>query len=320
MKRFFCQQGIFCSFLFISVSFLGCSKNSTEPEPEYELGKNYYTMDVDGDTREYYVHIPAGYNENIPTPIVFMLHGGSGTGEGTYNNSGWKELGETENIITVFPTAWSYCYNKSNGVLQNGTRWNSFPGIFEFCTGEEPRDDVKFLRQVITDLHNKFNIDANRIYLAGFSSGGQMAFRCAVEMSDFFAAIVQSAGTHQIDTVFTAVRNLPIIFEVGNRDETWFQNEIYPSLALFDDLLTNHSLFKKIVNVHTKSFNFEPTYTLSGDTSSVLTATFKGIPDGNRVFDFNLIEGLDHSYPNTINHPIHGANRHWEWMKRFTLP
>ncbi|MBK6821839.1 MAG: hypothetical protein IPO72_00480 [Saprospiraceae bacterium] len=37
-------------------------------------------------------------------PIVFMLHGTSQDGELFYDNSGWKELGEQENFITVFLT------------------------------------------------------------------------------------------------------------------------------------------------------------------------------------------------------------------------
>ncbi len=323
MKKLLSQKVMFCSFLLIFVLFFRCSTKSTEPdsEPEYEPGKNYYTTNIDGDTREYYVHVPAGYEETNATPVVFMLHGGSGNGEGTYNNSGWKELGETENIITVFPTSWDYCYTKSNGERRDDTRWNSMPGVFEFCAGETPRDDIKFLRQIIAELHQRFNVDAKRIYMAGFSSGAQMGFRCAVEMSDVLAAIVQSAGTHQIDTVFTPLRNIPITFELGNEDETWFDNEIYPPLALFDSALTNYYLFQRIINVHTKTFDFESTYTLTGDTSSALTATFKGIPDvGNREFNFTLIKELDHSYPNSVNHPVYGASQNWQWMKQYSIP
>lgn len=113
------------------LSFLSCNsdenvtKPDPDPPPQYETGKNYYTTEVEGVTREYYVHVPANYNPNNPTPVVFMLHGATGNGLGTYNNSGWKELGETENIITVFPTALVYCYTNSFGVTKTATRWNS---------------------------------------------------------------------------------------------------------------------------------------------------------------------------------------------------
>lgn len=310
--------------LLIFAAFWDCSEKSTSPDrkpgPEFELGKNRYTLEIDGDKREYFVHVPMGYDANNATPVVFMLHGASGRGEWMYKFSGWKELGEEENILTVFPTAWSYCWIKANDVVRDTTRWNSFPGIFTFCAGEKPRDDVKFLRHIVDDLKQKFTVDSQRIYMVGFSSGGQMAFRCAVEMSDVIAAVVQSGGTHQIDTVFTPVRNLPITFELGNKDETWFQDGAEAPLSIFDDVLKNHYLFKRIVNVHINSFYCESIYQMSGDTTSALTATYKGIPNiGNRVFNFTLIDGLDHSYPNTVNHPMNGARQNWDWLQQYFL-
>ena len=313
-----------CLFFF-AVSF-SCSQNSTEPNPEpvpdYQLGKNRYTTEVDGDTREYYVHVPDAYNANTPTPVVFMLHGSGGSGEGRYNNSGWKEVGETENILTVFPTSWHYCFtNIQNGQQFNRTLWNAYKDQFEFCQDETPRDDIKFLRQVAAELQQKFNVDAHRIYLVGFSSGAQMAFRCAVEMSDVFAAIVESAASHYAGDVYTPRRNLPITFQLGNSDDTWINSSITIPMALFDSLLTTYGVFQRIITSHTQSFDFEPTYTMTGDTATALTATFKGIPDvGNRAFHFTLINGLEHKYPDGVNHPMKGAEVNWAWLKQFTAP
>lgn len=323
MEKCLHKQVVFCSFLLIFGLFLSCSDNSIEPEPEpeYQLGKNHYMIEIDGVSREYYVHVPACYDANTPTPVVLMLHGASGSGEEKYNNSGWKELGEDENILTVFPTALAYCYTNAFGVTKTDTRWHSYPPVNHFCPGQNPKDDVKFLRQVIVEIKQHFNVDSKRIYMVGFSSGAQMTFRCAVEMSDLLAAVVQSGATHQIDTVFTPQRNLPIAFELGNSDETWFGHGVSWSLSLFDSALTNYGLFQRIINVHANSFDFETNYTLSGDTSSVLVATFKGIPNiGNRQFNFTFVKGLDHSYPNGFNHPLNGARVHWAWMKQYSLP
>lgn len=314
------MKGLYFYCALIAVIFWGCS---AEPEQSKELtlGKNYCTTEVNGDIREYYVHVPESYDGNDPIPLVYMLHGASGNGDITYRNSGWKEVGEAENFISVFPTAWSYCWiKKKNGAVNDTTRWNCFPGLFEFCQGETPRDDVKFLRQILTELHQELNIDSRKVYMAGFSSGGQMAFRCAVEMSDVIAAVVQSGGTYQIDTSFTPLRNLPIAFELGNKDASWFDSGPYPPLSAFDTLLNNYGLFKKIVNVHTNTFDFEKNFELTGDENTASIATFKGIPDQNRTFKFTLVKDLDHSYPNGINAPYIGAEQHWAWMKQYTLP
>jgi len=323
MNKPLSRQGAFSFYLLAFISFFSCSQHSTEPNPApgYQIGKNNYTTEVDGITREYIVHVPAMYKANTPTPVVFMLHGATGSGAEKYNNSGWKQLGEDENILTVFPTALVYCYTKSNGVTKTATRWHSYPPVVNFCPGQDLKDDVRFLRQVVTEMEQRFNVDAKRIYMVGFSSGAQMTFRCAVEMGDLLAAVVQSAATHQRDTLFAVQRPLPISFELGNRDQTWFDNGTSWSLSLFDSALTHYGLFRRIIRAHANNFSFDSTYTLSGDTNSVMVATFNALPGtGNRQFNFTFVKGLDHSYPNGVNHPLNGARVHWAWLKQYSLP
>ena len=300
--------------------FAGCDKEDPKPEPGFEFGENYFTSQIDGDTRKYKVHVPSSYTEDHSIPVVFMLHGASGTGEITYRNSGWKEVGEDEYFLSVFPTAWSYCWIKNSGVVKDTTRWNSLSGVFKFCEGETPRDDVKFIRTILSELESLFNIDSRRIYMAGFSSGAQMTFRCAYEMNDVFAAMVQSGGTHQIDTQLNHVGNIAISLEIGNEDATWFDNGLYPPLHLFDTLLMNWPLFNRIINNHAIAFGFEKEYSLSQEQEVAMIATFQPIPEtDNREFNFILVDGLDHSYPNGFNHSYLGAKHHWNWMKQFSL-
>lgn len=158
-------------------------------------GKNRFLIQVDGDTREYFVHVPTNYDGTTNLPVVFMLHGTSGNGEKFYNESGWVEVGNDENIITVFPSSWRYCII-TDGVQKNTTKWNTLPDAdWSLCTGQTARDDIKFLKRVITELKAKFAVDTTKIYLEGFSNGGQMAAKCTIEMSDIFAAIVENAGS-----------------------------------------------------------------------------------------------------------------------------
>ncbi|OWY22725.1 hypothetical protein C7N43_22635 [Sphingobacteriales bacterium UPWRP_1] len=78
-------------------------------------GKNRFVTNVDGFNREYYVHVPLSYTPNSAIPVVFMLHGTSGDGDKFYNTSWWKEVGEAENILTVFPSSWQHCINARSG-------------------------------------------------------------------------------------------------------------------------------------------------------------------------------------------------------------
>jgi poly(3-hydroxybutyrate) depolymerase len=140
---------------------LSCSSNDGVAPPEYVTGKNVYTTEVDGDAREYIVHVPTGYDPNSATPAVLMLHGGGGSGEGMYSNSGWKEVGESQTILTIFPTALEYCYTNWLGQTRFATRWHSLNRSV-FCVGQTLKDDVAFLRQLIAELKRNYNVDADR--------------------------------------------------------------------------------------------------------------------------------------------------------------
>ncbi len=321
--------------LIISALFTSCHKDdntvNNPPTSNYKIGKNRFIVKVDGDDREYYVHVPANYTGTSMTPVVFMLHGTSGDGERFYNISGWKEVGETENIITVFPSSWRYCVI-THGQQKTTTKWNSQPAEWSFCTGETPRDDIKFLNTIITDLKSKFNIDSQRIYLVGFSNGGQMAAKCSIEMSDKFAAIVESAGslfsdtTNNIPTYFP-IRKMPITYQTGNEDYGPDNTGPTAPLTMLDSLLTTPNIpllygkSFKIAQTHINSFALNPNFTITGDVNSIVVATYTSlIPNPLNIFQFVLIKGLAHAYPNGNNHPFKAAKTNWQWMKQFRLP
>lgn len=309
------RQDAGTALAFTAAVCLGCSSDDPVASPEYELGKNLYTTEVDGDTREYIVHVPAGYDPRRSTPVVLLLHGAGGTGENSHETSGWKELGEAETILTVFPTALVYCYTNWQGVERNAPRWHSL-NDFIFCDGQTLKDDVAFLRRVIAELGRNYNVDTKRIYMVGFSSGGQMTSRCALEMSDLLAAVVQSGGSSIPGGVGDPLELLPIAFEVGSVDSRWVGEGNELPMADFEAALTVAPFFE-VVSDHVRVFDFEQTYAVSGDEGTALTATFPAVSDPGREFTFTLIQGLDHSYPNTVNHPRYGAEENWGWLQQF---
>lgn len=299
---------------------VACKKDNNVNPNTFVKGKNRFTTTIDGDTREYYVHVPQNYDGKTAFPVVFMLHGTSGDGEKFYNISGWKELGEVENILTVFPSSWHHCIF-DDGVQKNTTKWNVYPGSFTYCSGEIPRDDIKFLRKVVAELEASFKVDSSRIYLAGFSNGGQMAYRCAVEMSDIFAAVFENAGTQGRDTTCIPKRKLPVALQLGNSDDAWLNSSsITVPMSYFDSLLMYTTLFQNIVKAHSTTFGYATTYTKTGDPNYALTATYLAdSPTPPREFKFILVKDLDHQYPNGINHPMKGAQVQWDWFKQYTL-
>lgn len=323
------------SLFFIAFIFISCDKDN-EPDPEetiseYVTGQNHIVMNVGGTSREFYVHVPEGYTGESATPVVFMLHGTGGNGLEFYENSGWREVGDTENIITVFPSAIQYCII-DDGVVKNITKWNSVPASWTFCADEIQYDDIEFFKEIITDLNENLNVDNRRIYLVGFSNGGEMAAKCSIEMSDVFAAIVESAGSFYVEDclnipTYTPIRKMPITLQIGNRDYGPGNIGDPIPLSYFDTLLTtpcldirNGTHYNK-AHAQINSFELNPEFVLTGDTNSIVVASYSAL-DGDPLnkFNFVFVDSLAHAYPNGINHPIHAAVLNWDWLKQFSLP
>lgn len=279
---------------------------------------------VDGKDREYFIHIPTNYDSSKSVPLVFMLHGTGGDGEVMYQSSGWVELSEKEGFIALFPSSLRYKIN-DNGELKNITKWNTLPDAeWTFQAGEAGFDDIKFLRKVIDEIKGKYKIDAKRIYLNGFSNGGQMAAKCSIEMSDVLAAVCGNASSFFLDTIYVPKRKLPFLFQVGNRD--YGPGNVGPGfpevpMNLFDTLISTPGLpylngkHYRIANNVTHNFGLHPKHTgIVGDTNFAVSTTYLPIDTkDNHEFKYVFVKDLGHNYPNWAP-----AN-HWEWLKKYTL-
>ncbi len=295
----------------------------------YIKGKNRYTIMVDGDEREFWVSVPKSYDSTKATPMLIMLHGTSGNGEKFYEESGWKELGEDENIITVFPSSWRYKIIKpTENDTTITTKWNTTPDAeWYFYPGQTPRNDIKFLKTMIVAITKQLHIDTSRIYLEGFSNGGQMASKCAIEMSDILAAVVSNAGGFYLDTTYIPKRKLPVMYQIGNDD--YGPGNEGPDIALsyFDSSLKILNPLRparqnyNISRAYIRNFLLDSNYVLSGDTNSVMVASYQGT-GGNplNIYRHVFVKALGHKYPNGDNHWFDAPRTHWAWMKRFKLP
>jgi polyhydroxybutyrate depolymerase len=143
-------------------------------------GEYHITETVGGRARSYRVYVPESYDGAKAYPLVFMLHGASGTGAWMEQFTAFDRLADSEGIIVVYP----------DGI---NTVWND-------GRPNDPRtadniDDVGFISHLIDTLSSQLNIDSKRVYSAGYSMGGMMSFRLSCELSDKIAAIASVAST-----------------------------------------------------------------------------------------------------------------------------
>jgi polyhydroxybutyrate depolymerase len=130
--------------------------------------------------RQYKVHVPPGYDPEVPAPAVFCLHGlGQTAVSFCVTATGMKAKADETGYVLIMPNGYSNSWN-------GGT-----------CCGDaaaEQLDDVGLIRAIFEEVGEHVNLDLDRIYATGLSNGGYLSVRLACEAADMFAAVAPGAG------------------------------------------------------------------------------------------------------------------------------
>lgn len=146
----------------------------------------------DGRTRRYRLYVPGSLGSGTPVPLLVALHGGLGTSSQFAANSGFDELAEANRFVVVYPDG--------IGNQPDGSGFQTWNG--GFCCGPavtQQVDDVGFVGRLITTVAAQWPIDPARVYAAGHSNGGILAYRLACELGGRIAAIGVQAGSNVVD-------------------------------------------------------------------------------------------------------------------------
>lgn len=138
-----------------------------------------------GNARQYRVYKSPNYNAANPASMVITLHG-LGDNMTNFSGIGMNYVADTANIIVVVPQA------MSDPIA--GTAWNSGAG----ASGYYPNsgiNDVAFISALIDSVKAGYSINANRVYACGFSMGGFMTERLAIELNQKITSFASVSGT-----------------------------------------------------------------------------------------------------------------------------
>jgi predicted esterase len=80
-------------------------------------------------------------------------------------------------------------------------------------------------QRLIENLIVLEDVDPNRVYILGYSAGGDGVFQLAPRMADQLAAAAMMAG-HPNETSPLGLRNLPFAIHVGGKDAAYNRNEV----------------------------------------------------------------------------------------------
>jgi polyhydroxybutyrate depolymerase len=139
----------------------------------------------DGLAREYRVHLPPAYDGRRRLPLVVVLHGAFSSAASFEEKTGFSRLADAHGFISAYPEGTSM-------VMPATQHWNA-----GHCCGKAQIyhvDDKGFVERVIALLEERLAVDPSRIYLVGYSNGGMLAYRVAIDMADQLAGVAVVAG------------------------------------------------------------------------------------------------------------------------------
>lgn len=170
-------------------------------------GDHAESIEFGGQERTYLIHIPTSLDHSKRVPLVFVLHGGGGTGDGmkrlTLNR--FDTLADAEGFIVVYPDG----FEKS---------WNDGREGGEFGAHIEKIDDVGFFSTLIDHFIKELNVDPKRVYFTGISNGALMSHRLACELSSKIAAIAPLCGSKPAGLPCTPSRPVSVLAINGTAD------------------------------------------------------------------------------------------------------
>ena len=183
----------------------GCSKINQEENVEQSEGTLLRNIEVEGETREYLIHIPNSYDSTKSVPIMLNFHGFGGSASDYIQEADMRSLAEADTFILIYP----------QGSYLNGfSHWNACPIGGD---NKSDADDFGFVEDIIDEISSQYNIDMERIYAAGYSNGGMMAYGLANYKSDLIAAVASVSGA-MLDCIGNTSHPMPVLHLHGTDD------------------------------------------------------------------------------------------------------
>ncbi len=192
-----------------------------------------------GDVKMRYGLSVNGEPEENGYPLYIALHGG-GYGETPHmNDSQWEHM-----KIYYKDSVKSGVYVACRGVRDT---WDTHANPESFPLYDE----------LITNMVLFKNVDPNKVYIMGFSAGGDGVYIITPRMTDRFAAANMSAGCPN-NVRLKNLRNMPLIIQAGERDYSFRRNELIAEYDEYlDSLAKEYGGFVHEANVHfDKAHNF----------------------------------------------------------------
>jgi polyhydroxybutyrate depolymerase len=136
---------------------------------------------------------------------MLNFHGFGGSASDYMQEADMRSLAETDTFILIYP---------QGSCLDDLSHWNACP------LGEDNKsdaDDFGFVEAIINEISSQYNVDMERIYAAGYSNGGMMAYGLANYKSDLVAAVASVSGV-MLECTGSTSHPMPVVHLHGSSD------------------------------------------------------------------------------------------------------
>ena len=163
-----------------------------------------HALSVKGMDRTYLQYVPRNLKPN--SPLLFVFHGSGGDGQGMREITGeeFDTLADANGFAVVYPDGYQNTWNDCRKASPQPARRMNI-------------DDKSFIDAMIEKQAADNHIDRKRIFAAGWSNGGQLAYRLALEKPGQFAAVASiSASRPTTDNLACTPTDRPMAVMIIN--------------------------------------------------------------------------------------------------------
>jgi Poly(3-hydroxybutyrate) depolymerase len=173
-----------------------------------------------GYEREYLLYVPEKYSESHPAGLIVCLHGFNRTMNDFFNDYNIAELAEALNLIVLAPQALPeknpVVLNTLNSISSLGINlpisldavWGCglqvvakapILGTLLDVTLNTVVDDVAFIKELISETENNYNIIPENTFIFGTSMGGYMSYQYALYHGNELSGLINICGSMGTD-------------------------------------------------------------------------------------------------------------------------
>ncbi|MEI8047279.1 MAG: PHB depolymerase family esterase [Bacteroidota bacterium] len=266
---------------------LSCNKDNPTPPADKASEQKTINLTVDGNTRSFIVLLPTGYNNAGKMPMIFAIHGGSGTPEGMINIANFKSIADRDKVVLVYPAGIQKNWNDGRPTTPNQLGIN----------------DVSFFNQMCDYMIANYSVDGSKIYATGISNGGFMSSRLGCELSNRIAAIAVVAATIEATSIAPACNPgtpVPAIYIHGTSDPLVpFTGGVMTAAGTAGGTILSHfQAIDKWVTINGCSTT--PTITdlpdNANDGTTIKQRVYSGGINGSEVVSYVILNG-GHTWP-----------------------